>query len=364
MKTLIEVYVTQAKIFWRDRTALIITLILPVVLAAFFSMIFSKADDAKIRLIIVNNDNEAISRAIVKELLEGDYSGRLEVEKTSQGNAMEALRKGEADVVAVLPDGTSRAIARNELKKVTVFYDPNRAKSIGIGVQVVRSMLAEINMGIAEVKPTLAIRPISSLPKKKSLAEFYLPNFLALSVLWLGLFATAVPIVQQRQNKIFLRMGATPLSPTQLMLGLTAWRLTLGIIQTTLFLGVGMATLHIPVPDNLLLLLLAVIVGNLTFVAMGYMISAISSTVESAGSITQVFNFPMMFLSGIFFTSDMLPAVVNKVSFVIPLTYLADLYRQIIVGYPGIVSMGASFTALAGFGLLCSVIAVRFWRWD
>jgi ABC-2 type transport system permease protein len=361
MKSFKSIYLTQAKLFWRDRTALIITLFLPIILAVFFGLIFSNNQSAIIRLAMVDSDRGTVTRSILNELLKKDY---LEINEKTYNEALGALRNGDADIVIVLPKGTTESALSSNQQSVVVYYDPNKFRSAGIGVQVARSIFAEINLAISKTEPVFSVRAVSSLPRQKTIAEFYLPNFLALSVLWLGLFATAIPIAQNRENKVLLRMGATPLSSWELMFGFTLWRLTLGIIQTILFLATGITILGLPTPDNIFLLLAAVIAGNLTFISMGYMISAISTSTESAGSITQLFNFPMMFLSGIFFTQDMLPDIINKVSLVIPLTYLADLYRQIIVDYPGTMPIPVSFAVLAGFSVLFSLIALRLWRWE
>jgi ABC-2 type transport system permease protein len=83
---------------------------------------------------------------------------------------------------------------------------------------------------------------------------------------------------------------------------------------------------------------------------------------QSADAIAQLFNFGMMFLSGVFFTKEMLPDFFNKISYAIPLTYLADLFRQLMTGYEGSFPIGLDFAVLIGSGILFAGIGLRFFR--
>jgi len=361
IKKLSQLYISQAIIFFRDRTTLIITLILPIVLAVFFALIF-RPTDYSLRITIVDADKSSLSSQLIMSV-ENESEGKVSINLKDESDARLSLIKAETDVVIAFEKGAGNAFLSGEATPITVLYDPSRVQSAGVGLQVARSLISEINIRATNIEPLFTIREDTMLSEQHTLAEFYLPNFLALSVLWIGLFATTLPIVKDRKAMILLRMGATPLSPLLLVVSLTLWRLSVGIIQTIVFLAAGIGILGLPFPSNPVLLVLAVVVGNLVFISMGFMISGLASSEENANTIAQIFNFPMMFLSGIFFTSDMLPDIINKISFAIPLTYLADLYRQILVGYPGSFSIILCFVVLIGFGLICVTISLKTWRW-
>ena len=72
---------------------------------------------------------------------------------------------------------------------------------------------------------------------------------------------------------------------------------------------------------------------------------------DSANGLTQIINFPMMFLSGLFFPLSLMPDWICPVAHVLPLTYLADALRQVIVGATPTYSLGLDL-ALGG-GWLC-----------
>ncbi len=100
------------------------------------------------------------------------------------------------------------------------------------------------------------------------------------------------------------------------------------------------------------------------FVSIGYMLVSFARTEESANGILQIVQFPMMFLSGIFFPLELLPSVLQPVVKVIPLTYLGDLLRGVLVGIPYNYGPSVSLLVLGAWLIVSFSAAVRFWRWD
>jgi len=62
------------------------------------------------------------------------------------------------------------------------------------------------------------------------------------------------------------------------------------------------------------------VLGALSFIGLGYLIAAFAKSVESASGISSAVNFPMMFLSGIFFPLAALPIFLTPVVRALPLT--------------------------------------------
>ena len=77
-----------------------------------------------------------------------------------------------------------------------------------------------------------------------------------------------------------------------------------------------------------------------------------------------VVSFPMMFLSGIFFTVDMMPEFMRPVLNAMPFIYLGDSQRQIMVGTAPLHPHYLNMAVLGGWFLVCLIGAVRFFRWE
>jgi ABC-2 type transport system permease protein len=107
-----------------------------------------------------------------------------------------------------------------------------------------------------------------------------------------------------------------------------------------------------------------VLLGSLTFIALGYVIGSFAPTEEAANGMTSVVQFPLMFLSGTFFPIDAMPDALRAVARAMPLTYLGDALRQVMVDGTPFSPLWVCFAVLAGWLVVCFGIAFRFFRWQ
>ena len=107
-----------------------------------------------------------------------------------------------------------------------------------------------------------------------------------------------------------------------------------------------------------------VILGILTFVAIGYLTVARPRTTEGAIPIIQLVQFPMLFLSGIFFPIDTMPAFMKPIVAIMPLTYLGDALRQVMTGTSPDHPLIINTVVLFGWFVVASILTIRFFRWE
>jgi ABC-2 type transport system permease protein len=191
-----------------------------------------------------------------------------------------------------------------------------------------------------------------------------MPGMLGIALLWLGLFGTALPLVQQRTGQVLRRFSITPLRPATMLLAQVGWRVTIGLMQAGLFMLVGYLAFGVGVEGNLLLFGATVALGALLFVSMGYLLAGLSSSEEGLIAMAQIVNFPMMFLSGGLFPIEMLPDFLKPAVDVLPLTYLTDALGQIMAASSGLHPLGLDLAVVSGWLAVCLVLGVKFWRWE
>jgi ABC-2 type transport system permease protein len=191
-----------------------------------------------------------------------------------------------------------------------------------------------------------------------------MPGMLGIALLWLGLFGTALPLVQQRTGRVLRRFSITPLRPATMLLAQVGWRVTVGLMQAGLFMLVGYLAFGVGVEGNLLLFGATVALGALLFVSMGYLLAGLSSSEEGLIAMAQIVNFPMMFLSGGLFPIEMLPDFLRPAVDVLPLTYLTDALGQLMAGSSGLHPLALDLAVVAGWLAACLVLGIKFWRWE
>jgi ABC-2 type transport system permease protein len=102
----------------------------------------------------------------------------------------------------------------------------------------------------------------------------------------------------------------------------------------------------------------------MAFLALGYVIASFAKTEDAANGMTSMIQFPMMFLSGAFFQIDQMPQFLQVVARLIPLTYLADALRQVMVGGAAFAPLWVCAAVLLGWLVVCFGIAARKFQWQ
>jgi len=101
----------------------------------------------------------------------------------------------------------------------------------------------------------------------------------------------------------------------------------------------------------------------MTFVSLGYVIASFAPTEDAASQLVSIVQFPLMFLSGILFAIDAMPAWLHAVARFMPLTYLGDALRQVMVGAVPFAPLAVDVAVLGVLTVAFFGISARFFRW-
>ncbi len=363
MSTVFSLYIANMKEFIRDRAALVWTFAFPIFFIILFGAIFSGNSSPSYTVGLVNQDNGPVS-AQLAQVFEHDVKP-FKVKTSGYASAINDLKKGGLDLVIVLPAGLSQTVAEGKTAQVEMYFDPSKNQTDAqIEQTIVTQVLDGYNRATSPKAPPLALATNSITSHTLRSIDYLMPGILAMSLMQLGLFATATPLVSLREEGVLRRLGATPLPRWQLISGQLLMRLTIGMLQAALIIGISVVAFNVKVQGSYLALAGLTLLGALTFIGMGYLIAALAKSVESANGVSSVINFPMMFLSGVFFPLALLPAFLAPVVRAMPLTYLADAFRQITIGGAQTFPMWLDVAVLAAWGVVCTVLAARFFRWE
>jgi ABC-2 type transport system permease protein len=355
--------VANIKSFYRDRASLFWTLAFPVIFVVLFGSIFS-GGTTPFAVAWVDQDGTPDSQ----QLRAGFAAvSLLELTDADEAGALEQMRDGDLDAVVVVPAGLGRAMVGGGGAvapfRLTVYTDPSSQTSSTTVLQIVNQVVGGLNQGLSGVPPALAVEPRPLQTDDITPAAYFVPSILAMALMQLGVFA-AIPLVAQREKLILKRLNATPLSRATLVGSNVAMRLVIAVVQTVLIIGIGAQLFGVTIVGNVALLAGLIVLGALTFLAIGYVIASYARTEESANALTSVVQFPLMFLSGIFFPIEFMPDWLQPVAAILPLTYLGDALRQTMVGGSAYVPLQVDVIVLAAWLVVSFLISARFFRWQ
>lgn len=364
MKTIRTLYLANAKAFLRARTAVFLVLLMPVALAAFFGVIFSGGGGYRLDLGVVDEDGGPGGQPLLAALEAAEREGALELHEGNRVEMREALDSGDVSVVVVLPGELTSAVAAGESATIEAWYDPAQPTSAGVGLGLVRIMVSEASLALSGDPPLLSMEERSVQTHPLRAVDLQVPGMLGIALLWLGLFGTALPLVQQRETKVLRRLSVTPLRPAVLLTAQVAWRVTVALLQAALFLLVGYVGFGVRVEGSWAALFGVVALGALAFITLGTFLAGLAPSVEAVSAIVQLVNFPLMMLSGSLVPVESLPDFFRPVVAAMPLTYLSDALRQLMVGAPPLYPLWLDVAVLGGWLVVLFVLAAKLWRWE
>lgn len=360
MKVLRKLLVADIRQFLRERAALFWTFAFPIFFILIFGAVFSGGDNIDFSVGLVVQDDSPAAQGLT-QMLQG-----VDAFKINTGTAeseLQVLKDGDRRAVIVVPSGFGEAISQGSKGDIDVYYDPTQTSSTQILLPIIRRVLDEYDRMIGHTPSLVQIQEKTLQTRDIRAIDYLVPGILAMALMQLGIFA-AMPLVVERENRVLKRLGATPLRRSTMILSTVIFRLLIALGQAALIIIVAKLVFHVPMMGSWFFLTGVIILGTLTFLAMGYMMSAFAKTQETAMPMLMAVQFPMMFLSGIFFPTEMMPSFMRPVMDAMPLTYLGDSLRQIMVDSSALHSHLINVGVLGGWFVVCLIIAVRFFKWE
>lgn len=185
-----------------------------------------------------------------------------------------------------------------------------------------------------------------------------LPGLVAVSVLFGTTSMLAVTVTFEKKHRSFERLLLAPIPLEVLMLAKTGGAIFFGMVNA--FVPLGLAALFVA---DLPVVAWGAFTATVLLVAvssafLGLFIAVAVSEVFEAQTFSNFLRFPMLFLCGLFFPIERLPALLQPLSYALPLTYGADAIRGTVLG-AATMPLALDLGALAAFCALLFGLSLR-----
>lgn len=110
-------------------------------------------------------------------------------------------------------------------------------------------------------------------------------------------------------------------------------------------------------------LYLVIVLGTVVFLCLGFCLGSIARTQQAILAIGNLFIFPQMFLSGIFFPIDSLPELIQPLAEVLPLTFVANALREISNNGLSLLEILPQLSGIAVWFVIGFLLATRLFVW-
>jgi ABC-type multidrug transport system permease subunit len=194
--------------------------------------------------------------------------------------------------------------------------------------------------------------------------DWLLPGVLAMNMMFSCLFGVGYVIVRYRKGGILRRLRVTPVRAVHFLSAQVASRLLLVLFVTTvLFVGTDLI-LDFYVVGSLLDLFVVFALGGVCLISLGLVIAARTASQELAGGLLNLATWPMMFLSGVWFSLEGANPWLVRAAQLLPLTHMIDAARAVMVDGATLLDVWPQLALLTGLSVVFMGLGSVLFRWE
>ena len=192
--------------------------------------------------------------------------------------------------------------------------------------------------------------------------DVLVPGVAGMGVLATTFTALAFNLTLLRDDGVLKRIRGTPMPAGAYLAGLLGSASLNAFLQVALVVLIGNLVYGVDWPQDPLLLVAFTALGVICFAALGIAFSHVIPNEDAAPAYTNAVFLPLIFISGVFYSSDDLPPVLLGIAEALPLKHLIDGLSHAMVGGGG--DIGAAAAVVGGCALAGIFLAVRYFRWE
>jgi ABC-2 type transport system permease protein len=195
-------------------------------------------------------------------------------------------------------------------------------------------------------------------------ADYLLAGMLGYGCVSTTFAGLAILLVIRREQGILKRLRATPLPPSTYLAAVLTSIVLVFALETVLMIAIGRAAFDTPLPARAPSLVAALLLGAVSFAALGVALSSVVRSAEGASAVVNAIYLPVSFISGAFFSPASFPAFLEAIADVLPLTYFIELVRNVMLHGSQLWDEPTAVAVIAAWGAFGLVVAVRSFRWE
>lgn len=194
--------------------------------------------------------------------------------------------------------------------------------------------------------------------------DWVIPGILSMNMMFSALFGVGFVIVRYRKNGMLKRLKATPITAFEYLSAQIASRILLIVVVTAfVFYGTHFFVDFVMNGSHLNLFLVFAL-GALSMISLGLIIAARISSEETAGGLLNLFSWPMMFFSGVWFSLEGATPIMQSIAEIFPLTHVTAAARAIMIDGAELVDISYHIIVLIAQSVIFTLFGAWFFKWD
>jgi ABC-2 type transport system permease protein len=346
----------------RDRTSIFFYIIFPLIFLVIFGGLFGHTNVA-FKVDLINNSSHPFSETLITEL---NKSNLFTVTKsTSLTSSEDRLNRSQIDGIIELPPsfGTinSKGIPSGNIK---VYYDQSDEQTAQAIQTAVNGELNGLNASLTKYVPPISVSSVATNNRGQTYFDFIFAGMLGFTIITLGLFGPSRSIPSFKKQGILRRFHTAPITSAQYIISSLLSSIVIGFVSLAVMFLVGLHFYHLQMQGSYIDLIIFLILSIVTIYGFGLAIGGWAKSEDRAAPLTNLVSFPMMFLSGTFFPTYLMPLWLQSISKFLPLTPIIDGLRDIISQGKTIFDLGPQLLLMGIWIIIIYVIAFTVFEWE
>lgn len=338
-----QLITTRIRQFFREPEAIFWTYGFPLLMIVGLGIAFRNKVEPPVAFVVV----EGTASAQVTEALDGNE--RFEVAAHSNGEAFDRLKNNNTPVVVT--------IAEDGLYEY--HFDPTNPDS-----KAARDRIDDALQRAAGRQDVIRTEDrIVTAPGSRYI-DFLVPGLIGMNLMSGGMWGIGFVLVDMRVRNLLKRLLATPMRRSHFLLSMVGGRAMFFIPEMLFLLAGAFLIFGVPVTGSLLSLMVVAFVGALSFCGLGLLTACRAKRIETISGLMNLVMLPMWLMSGIFFSSDRFPDFLQPFIQALPLTLLINALRAVMLNGESLIGQTGPLLALAAWGGISFVLALRWFRWN
>jgi len=370
---------------FRNRMGLVLLILMPIFMMTMVGFIYpSETSLNNVSIALVNEDagfgDYRLSSTFIMALNSiNDNTGMMTLTNASNlDDVREMIQTGDAEGGIIISNDFTSNIMSGKQGTITIVTDQSNPQMSAMIQAVLNQVFEQMGTALAQqnVAEQLGIDPSNALAVVKpyniqtegsvegefSYFDFIAPGIMAMTVMMSVMTGLPAAISQEREVGTLDGMMVAPINRLSVILGKTFAQMARGILQGVLILVLAVMLFGVTIHGNILLVFALLLLGVFSFVGLGVVLTSFAKDQETAVMMMTTIMFPMMFLSGVFFPVEQMPWFMQSISKFLPLTYVADALRKVMVLGADIPAITTELSILIVFGVVMTAIAVPLFK--
>jgi ABC-2 type transport system permease protein len=351
----------------RDRITFGMMIGLPIIQLFLFGFAIN-ADPRNLPTLVEMGDNGPLSRAVIAGMQNSSYFA-FKGAVSGIGEGEEALRRGEANFVVVIPEDFERDVVRGNKPEILVAADASDPSATGGAVAALSGI---VTVAIAETLTGPLAQQAGSAPFSMVVHREYnpegktstniVPGLLAIILSMTMVMITAVAIVKETERGTMEMLIATPVKPLEVMLGKILPYVFVGYVQTAVFLVAASLVFGVPFEGSVWAFFLGFNLFIVVNLALGFLISTAAKSQMQAMQLSFFTILPSILLSGFMFPFAGMPGWAQFIGQAVPATHFLRVVRKVMLKGGEVADVTGELWALVMILVVISGIAMLRYR--